>query len=392
MTTTQNVKYDFAVWDGSIYKPYTWTFSFRSSVNMAIRTRDYPVTVKRKHPVDGYLSSTSRTTSSLVYNQAIMDWCTGPNGTKYTNYPLWYMYPRSQTRMSSQTGGSAISDPTTTLNRASMYNQVRSNLKSDKTNLANMLGEYRETADTFIQLTQAVLTQGKSLLKRHKPGSKKRGRVDLGSTVASNHLAYTYGIRPLAQDMGTACAELVSGIQQKPLMKEGVVTRRDRVSNVGWRLTNSSVYTRRALSEVTVVTTYRTQWRVYFNQNTLLVSLADHGMLNPASLAWELTPYSFVLDWWFNVGDVLSSLDNLLAIDKLYALDSSSVKTYEYCRPPLDNLTFVAQQGFFAGRTDVRGVPQEIPRVSTLSYKPSLSLGHFLNGMALLHVAAQRFL
>lgn len=390
MHTTQIASFDYGVWDGSIYTPNKWTFSYRSNVKLAVRTRDYPDTVKRLKPADGFLMSTSRTTSSLLYNQAVMDYCTSAYGTKYTNYPLWYMYPRGTMRMSSQTGGSQLSDPTTTLNRASMYNQVRSNLKSEETNLANMLGEYRETADTFIQLTEAVLTQGKSLLKRHGKPGKRRGKVDVASTVSSNHLGFTYGIRPLAQDMGTACAELVNGIKQKPLMREGVVTRRDRVSNVGWRLSNSTSYTRRALSEVTVVTTFRTQWRVYFNQNTLLVSLADHGMLNPASLAWELTPYSFVLDWWFNVGDVLSSLDNLLTMDKLYALDSSSVKTYEYCRPPLDSVTFVAQQGFFAGRTDVRGVAQEIPRVATLSYKPSLSLGHFLNGLALLHVAAGR--
>jgi hypothetical protein len=38
------------------------------------------------------------------------------------------------------------------------------------------------------------------------------------------------------------------------------------------------------------------------------------GIADPASLLWELTPYSFVLDWWVPVGDYLSAAGLLNSI------------------------------------------------------------------------------
>lgn len=44
-------------------------------------------------------------------------------------------------------------------------------------------------------------------------------------------------------------------------------------------------------------------------ENTLLTTLANTGITNPAALAWELLPYSFVLDWFVPVGDYLEQLE-----------------------------------------------------------------------------------
>lgn len=388
MLTSVNYTFSYSKWQGSSLKPYEWNFPKSSTITMTVRTRNYTDTVKRVYPLDGYQLATNRTTVTDLYNKAIIDWCDSPYGSKYTNYPFWYMYPRSTSRYTST--GAVLSDPVTTLDRNAMYNHIRKNLRNEATNLANMLGEYRETAETFLDLAQVVVTRGKSLLKYRPKGRSGRRSISAVQTWASNHLAFQYGIAPLANDMGTAIGELRSAITAAPPFKEGVVTRRDRVSNIGFRATNSTVYTRKASSEVIKDTRYRSQWRAYMNQNALLVCLAEHGMLNPASLAWELMPFSFVIDWWVGVGDMLSSLDNLLICDKLMSMDSSSVKTFEYARTALDDRTFVCQQGFYAGRTDTRRTPVEIPRVSGLSYKPSLSYGHFFNGMALLAVAAKR--
>jgi hypothetical protein len=389
MLTRQTLVFTYTTWVGDSLNDYNWFAPKKATIVMELRTRNYTDTVKRFRPLDGYQLATSRSTVSTLYNTAIMDWCTNPRGTKYTNYPLWQMYPRSSSRFSDYAMTKPLSEPTTSLDREAMYNAIRKDLKHEATNLANMLGEYAETAETFLQLTEAVLSRGKSLLRRHKSG-RKRGKVAVGSTVASNHLAWTYGIKPLAGDLGTAVAELRSAVYNYPRFTEGVLVRHDRNSNSGYRATNSTTFVRPADSQVIVETRYRTQWRAYFNTNALVAVLADHGMLNPLSLAWELMPYSFVLDWFFSVGDVLSSLDNLLICDKLMALDSTSVKTYEYCRPRVDDRMFLAQQGFYYNRTDNRRTAVEIPRVSSLSYKPSLSVGHILNGLALLHVAAKR--
>jgi hypothetical protein len=45
--------------------------------------------------------------------------------------------------------------------------------------------------------------------------------------------------------------------------------------------------------------------------------LSQIGVTNPLSLAWELVPYSFVIDWFIPVGDYLGSFDALVGVDSL---------------------------------------------------------------------------
>ena len=83
-------------------------------------------------------------------------------------------------------------------------------------------------------------------------------------------------------------------------------------------------------------------------------------------------------------------MDNLIICDKLMVIDSTSTKYFEYVTPYGDSNTLSKATSFYHRRTDVRSAPTEISRVSTLQYKPSLSLGHILNGLALLYVAKGR--
>lgn len=371
-----------------------WVFSTSPSVNHPPRrTRTYTDTIRRVPPADKFLGATSRTYVTEIYSKTLYDWTTSDppyfSGVSlYQQYPLWNMYPVSSTRVNGS--GTPISDPVTNVSRAAMYNTIRKQLKNDATNLANMLGEYRETAETFRQLAEAVVSRGRSLIRRRKGGRRGQSNVSVTQTVAGNHLAYQYGIRPLAQDMGTAIAELRSALVTNPPFKQGVVKRHDKVSNFGYRQPNSTIYTRWAESTLIIETHFRSQWRAYMNTNSLLSCLADHGMLNPASLAWELMPYSFAIDWFFNVGDVLSSLDNFAICDRLLVLDSSSVRRFEYLQPGVRANNLSRPVGFYTKRTDTRSVPVEISRLATIAYKPEMSVGHILNGLALLFVTKER--
>lgn len=48
------------------------------------------------------------------------------------------------------------------------------------------------------------------------------------------------------------------------------------------------------------------------NESTFLANQV--GLLNPLSVAWDLVPYSFVVDWFTNVGTVLSSMTGFVGI------------------------------------------------------------------------------
>ncbi len=367
----------------------TYRFYSNNSGGQLVKQRIWTDTVRRVYPLDGYMLATARSVSTILTSKAVMSYTEGfyLDAFRYNNMPIQILYPTSSSRYADNLS-TVVNDPVTSISRESMYNAIRAKSRNEATNLANMLGEYRETAELFKDLAKIIATRGRSLLDYRK-GLAGKSRISVPGSLAKNRLAWQYGVRPLAQDIGTAIGEIVSGVKAIPPYLEGVITRRDTVSNNAQRLPSSTSYRVTADSVVIVDTRFRTQWRAYMNGNAIVTSLSDHGMLNPASLAWELMPYSFVIDWWFNVGDVLASIDNLFIIDTLWALDSSSVRRTEYVKPRSDGRLVTTQTLFYYTRKDTRSSPVSIPRMQSLQYKPSLSVGHILNGLALLYVAAK---
>lgn len=59
------------------------------------------------------------------------------------------------------------------------------------------------------------------------------------------------------------------------------------------------------------------------------ISPATVTSLNPASLAWELLPYSFVVDWFYSVGDYIRNVETacLYAPNWMYGHATTSIKT-----------------------------------------------------------------
>lgn len=52
---------------------------------------------------------------------------------------------------------------------------------------------------------------------------------------------------------------------------------------------------------------------VVTNPNALLMNL--YGLVNPAVVIWELVPFSFLVDWFVNIGQVLSSYSDFVGLN-----------------------------------------------------------------------------
>lgn len=347
----------------------------------------YPVTSSRPRPSDLFLNGTNRTVSTVTQTDTGFNFRNGDYSgfTGYKDFPVTDVYiPFNQVRYTDYSGQTLIGDPVNSISRAAMYNAIRNEIRGNATNLANMLGEYKQTAQLFFDLAQVVRTRGRSLLKRHPGIRGKRRMVDIPSSAANAHLQFNYGIRPLAQDLGNAAGEIMQRTTY-PTFIEGTIKRREVVRNVGClNASASGITTHRALSNVSVDLRLRTRWRAYLNQSMIQNTLAAHGMLNPASLVWELLPFSFVVDWWINFGDALASLDNLLMYEKLMVIDSSSKRRSEYIDTLPTSRVLTKGQGWHYSRTDTRSSPFEISMIVTPQYKPSVSFQHITNGLALL--------
>jgi hypothetical protein len=130
-------------------------------------------------------------------------------------------------------------------------------------------------------------------------------RTGLG-TVANAWLQYQYGIKPLVNSISSIAQGL-----KKPIGKRRITTRSSVTLNGFEDFTSSTV---------NVGSVWRMKWRsessdtvlirgmsldeadidVYFN-----VGLSAKGLI---TVPWELVRYSFVLDWFVNVGDFLNGI------------------------------------------------------------------------------------
>lgn len=156
----------------------------------------------------------------------------------------------------------------------------------------------------------SLLGNWRSLVTGHLWQSLKR-RFRSGDRTASRELAsawltWQYGVRPLYNSV----YETFDALMHRRLYSHMRVTGKSRTaglnqrsfSNVMFPGTTETVYIDRK-QRVKIVGDYKIK-------NTVAQQLSGYTSLNPVSIAWELTPYSFVLDWVVNIGGYLRSLES----------------------------------------------------------------------------------
>lgn len=254
---------------------------------------------------------------------------------------------------------------------------LRLAIKDMTVNLAQDFAEYRQTCDMFSNLASGLAGAFHQL--RKGVGLKtfvswlKSPRTRVQKSIANQWLQYQYGMKPLMSDL----YELATG----PLASLGPERYALRTMNVRRTYTYEyqdvlgypDVPHMRTLQ--TEIHRYKLRNRARFRvQPNDLSWLSSFGFTNPAELAWELIPYSFVADWLFNVGDVLSGLDALVGVD-LAAVQPS-------CFIQKDCSTEWGQTYKYTNAH--RGQQRTNLSYGRIRYEPSKSLKSVLNGLALL--------
>jgi hypothetical protein len=129
----------------------------------------------------------------------------------------------------------------------------------------------------------------------------------------------------------------------------------------------------------------------YKMDNPLLAQAANLGLTNPAALAWELVPFSFVADWFVPVGDYLNCLDAALGYSFLGGskterwMHHSKTEAGWRTGAVLNNLKYWR----FSGaekivKTVVRTVYSSSPLPRHPGFKNPFSATHVANALALL--------
>jgi hypothetical protein len=119
--------------------------------------------------------------------------------------------------------------------------------------------------------------------------------------LSDNWLEYHFGWSPLISDIGEYVKVFTSPIPKLQVRANGYGTN-GLISHSG----NNTYISQFAT---------RCQLLADFWISNPNLNLADQlGFINPASVAWELVPFSFVVDWFVNVGDIIASCTDFAGV------------------------------------------------------------------------------
>lgn len=275
--------------------------------------------------------------------------------------------------------------------------RARSNLKDQSVDLGTAFGERDQTAhqigDAATRLAKSVkaLRRGEIRNAMNYLGITSKRRSPRGSNWTNNWLELQYGWKPLLSDIYGACDAL-----SKRTRDDWSVTAKgtahstaqnyfaQRTSGLGWYDVSS---------KYEIGTFVRID--AYLSGTGLTHSLSSVGVLNPLNVAWELVPYSFVVDWFLPIGSWLGSLDATLgftirgvSLTTLLKIEWSGygISHDEPFGHKYTNNFQVYKRTVSVNRTTSAAVP--LP--SFPSFKNPVSLGHMANGLSLLAQAFRR--
>lgn len=245
---------------------------------------------------------------------------------------------------------------------------LRLQLKSLKVNLGEDLAEYRQTASMFSDAAHGI----KNAWDAYR-GLRRRRRITPCAIPAAN-LIYSFGVAPLVGTVYDSVERLRSTLDDPTFVK--VVQSAKKTVSVNQGLGIGTVTGKQTRSSFAQL--YVKYDRGSFNNFTV-------G--NPLEIAWELVPYSFVIDYMIPIGDALSALDALVGVSGIYGTvthrDSASGSyTESNYGSDWTEVRNIPATGKYRGHS--RELITSVPMPGFPNWRPSASWHKLRNAVALL--------
>lgn len=212
----------------------------------------------------------------------------------------------------------------------------------------------------------------------------------------SNHwLEFSYGWRPLVNDIygaAEAIAKTYGDIPKRTSVSAISYANPKKLSKFPSNNSNST--------GVVLLSTERRAVRYtcfYAEDVTYSRAMAQTGLSNPLLLAWELVPYSFVIDWFLPLGTYLSNMDasnglffqqGTVASRSIVTHDSTLTKAMNPNYP--DRHTVSGGGVFIRKESKSRSPLYAFPSPSFPSPKFEMNIWQVLSGLSLLTQAFKR--
>lgn len=222
--------------------------------------------------------------------------------------------------------------------RRQVLNKLRDKASAVDFNVLQASKEVKETASTIASVATQVYTSFRKLISGQPieaintliygvgPG---RSMKDLGKGLSNAWLQWSYGIKPLISDVEGAMAQLdKSKDRPQTVLLKAFVGRVLSASNF-WRTGSHRLDSYHAFS---LEGTFTVTGKIFGLITSPVTKTADElGLLNPALLAWEVIPYSFVVDWFMPIGTYLQCMVPIRGLSLktgfIYSKGTAEIKT-----------------------------------------------------------------
>lgn len=300
-----------------------------------------------------------------------------------------------------------------------VLNHAKSKLISDikgmKVNLAQAFAERKQTArliadsakkvaDAVRYLKKGNLSAAAAAVGAPKPSKRAAGRYRssiiaarkaakprkaMDKALSRGVLSIQYGWRPLLNDIYGSYEQLESKEHQEIYFirkSSGFISHAiDQWDTVGMSRVKTSAWVERKVYLKVMYAISRLEAR----------TMAQVGISNPALVAWELVPWSFIIDWFIPIGNYISSLDATTGLH--FVGGSASTRTYGEMKKhqTWDFWTMGAYVNYSTHYTGAASATYEwndlfrvpltaFPTVQFPDFKSPVSMEHALNAISLL--------
>lgn len=278
--------------------------------------------------------------------------------------------------------------------RNQYYSVVETFYEGKKT--ARMITKAASTTLRALKLIRKgnFLTAARTLGLKSAPKGASKGR-----SLEQNWLEYRYGWGPLYQTVYGEMKRTYDHMRTKPTriyQKVGFAESATKIDTV-----YTGAYTQTVPEsawtpffkwrvQATTSRSVKCQYKAIFEiHNPGVVASTELGLTNPALLAWEAIPLSFVADWFVNVSDCLAQLDCWAGKSYLTGTKSVTVRSLQTRTP---DIVAVAPATMTSKKTSTwigtysrndRTIVSSPPLVP-LRFEVSLSVKRVADGVALL--------
>jgi len=263
-----------------------------------------------------------------------------------------------------------------------LVRKIYSKLGNQQIHVGNLLAERKQTFDMFQDLFKRIMILAKA--KTHILKAVL-AFVKSPKAIANDVLAFKFGIEPLMKDLEALGDKLVSLKADEPFV---VV----RTNFGGQRLEPLKVLTPAFDFDGTIVVSYVVKLSI---DSPVTRSLQSFGLINSAEILWEVTPWSFVVDWLIPIGSWIASQTAVCGLTFVTGTRKVKLKgTFDFKQGAPESFLFDPASsgsygrtilGSFIGEMVDRTVITKLPSAFRLpSIKNPWSWSHGIEALALL--------